>query len=256
MWYAEVVEFISEYVENAKRIKLAYTRPKLAKDSISLKIEPYKEIVLGFNTKGILTYSFTKVGNTIYKQIYTYHSNGLPASVLEYVIDSNEISSVSIFEYDQFSRIKYESETSPKVFEDEALINERVYEYKEDGTVIMQNLNNDLELNQHEFIFKYDSKKRIIEEKINILEKEDLVSWYKNEYLDSEGNYIQHTLNSNGEIESSCIYTLNGKYKPSESQTGYEFMNKIKLDKTNGHIEFNLFEGSPNHIIEKTIEYY
>lgn len=256
MWYEEVVVFISEYVANAKRIKLSYTSPKVTKDSISLKIEPYKEIVLGFNTKGILTYSYTKVGNTIYKQIYTYHRNGLPASVLEHVIDSNEISSVSIFEYDQFSRIKYESETSPKVLEDEALINERVYEYKEDGTVIMLNLNNDLMCIQHEFKTKYDDQKRIIEEITIEIESEELTFWLKREYLNSKENYIQHILNSNGEIESSCIYTINGEYKPSNSQLEYEYVNTVRLDKTNGYIDFRLIEGSPNYITEKTIEYF
>jgi hypothetical protein len=255
-------EYNEEYIKNAKSISFKSYRLLKSKETGNDIMSSWGvDYTLNFDKNGKLMSVISDRSITTKLALCIYNFDNRLSCVVEYFLDSNHLSSIFKFEYDEDGRLIREIESS-----DYQIENERTYTYLPKIVQIKEYNTDGEKHNLYEFI--YDSKRREIEKKVITLENKDyeepeeLGYWLRLEYDDKENVVREVSYSESEEVEqiTENIYNKNGLLMKSivsdnegDHVTLHEYVydknelwSQVKTIQTDGRITFS----------ERSIEYY
>ena len=261
MFLNEFEKYNSQYEKGIKKISFRSSYPKIMKEPIDLKLEKsYGNYDLFFNSKGLLLHSVHTEKNINYKIIYGYNRKGILIAAMSLLSEKNELISLSEFEYDEKGRIETETVRSFYYSLGSVYTKEQIHTYTDNKKEIFMT-SNDEEEDEHTFYLTFDSKQRVIEEKI-IRNEEELVWWDKSEF-DKDGNVIREiSLGENGEPNGvyEFLPVKNGKtsgYKYKSKDSSYLREYSFTLNEKGHWInQVMMNDGEPIRYYSRELEYY
>ncbi|MBN1339640.1 MAG: hypothetical protein JXA03_09970 [Bacteroidales bacterium] len=261
MFLNEFEKYNSQYEKGIKKISVRSSYPKIVKEPIDLKLEKsHGNSDLFFNRKGLLLHSVHTEKNKNFKVIYGYNQKGTLISIMKLLSETNELISLSEFEYDEKGRIETETVRSFYYNLGYDVTEEHIHTYTDSKEEIFMS-SDDEEEDEHTLYLTYDSKKRVTEEKA-IRNEDELVYWNKNEY-DKDDNLVKEiSLDEHGQpdgvyeflpFKNGLTSGYNCKSKDSSYLREYSFTLNEKGHWIN---QVMMNDGEPIYFYDRTIEYY
>ena len=252
----------SNYEEGAFKISLRSSRPTIIKEDLNLILKPFPyNYDLFFNRKGTLLHSIHFDKSDKYKIIYGYDNDNRLVCSFELSSIHNVLNEINEFSYDADGRILLESCRELNLDPNYDYTTEYIHTYT-DNKEITHITTNCEEDDEHTVFDTYDEKKRLIETKA-FRNGEEFIYCERYEY--NEQNILIRSISINEEGYPDGV----SEYPPpiskdmecafKYSSTGVSFLKEYAYSyNEKGHWinQVVLKDGMPNHIIDRTIEYY
>ncbi len=254
-------DYRSKYKDGMKLLSQKKHKITIEKTSFDLVLEDYfhESYDLHFDSRGLLNESLHYENYATYKINYYYNGQDLLLLAICSNPKNYKLKSISEFSYDNKGRIEIETIRYFSSFSDYISTEQYIHTYTDNKEVIVKlGINED-----EEFIFynTYDLKQRLIES-IVIRDDEEVMYWYKNEYnnsgeliktidFDDAGNQID--MNEYYEFRDGLRLVHLRKSKESSSVNEFHYITDEKGNWTN---RVNIFDGEPEYVYKRKIEYY
>jgi hypothetical protein len=261
MFLDEFKKYNSQYEKGKKKISFRSSRPKIEREPIELKMkQSHGNYDLYFNRKGLLLHSVHTEKQHNFKVIYGYNRKGNLISAMNLLSEKNELISLSEFEYDEEERIETETVRSFNYSLGCDYTSEYIHTYADNKKNIYMTNDNEEE-DEHTLYLTFDSKQRVIEEKV-IRNEDELVWWNKKEYNNDNNLIKEISLGGNGEPDGvyEFLPVNNGMatgyhYKSKETNYLREYLYTFN-EKGHWVNQVVLNDGEPKCFYDRTIEYY
>jgi hypothetical protein len=263
MLFSYPIKYIDQYVKGASRISVRSSIPKIDLAQIELRmVNSFGNYDLYFNLDGKLLMSVDLDKKRNIKAIYCYGASGKLVSIIELLLDTNELIEISEFSFDVNGRLSKEIyHTSYDMSNKPSFITKYIHTYK--GLKIKTAITT-IPADWVHFIYStFNVQNKKIEEKtIRKAEEDELVFWLKYEY-DSNGCLIKEIdLYENGSVDSSIDYY----YYPNGLHSGCRYTSKTDNYLTEIQYVFNerghwinsvsLSDNDPFQFCDRAIEYF